>query len=1326
MAINRLRQPEDALLSKWGFLKPRRPALNKLHPINQGLVGCWLLGDAAAGVIYDISESGNSGSVGNTPLTTQPSHHRGFASHFDITGGNDEYIVIPNSDSINLITVTMSCWCYYDGSGSFPRIISKLSGGPFNGYELLAYDGTSFPAFQIGKGGGVTLAHDSVILPRNIWNHVVGTYDGFTGRLYINGAQVGTFSSTNALGTTTTALNIGRWPGATSSYFSGGIEGVRLYNRGLSADEVLRLYVEPYAGIYDAVASRNVTGIEAPVIDNSYSYAEIWRRHPIGSASVSASVTMPSAPASTAVSPFTIASHNATLTLQSATAAASASAVSSITGNASKTLVSVSAGTSAASIPFSGSSTTVTTLIVCNDSGGTAAAGSITQTFGHKFKEGDIKSGTYPDFRLQDSTVNPYSMSLAARSLYSPTDGSLWDATFMLRMPNAIPASFTATVTTTNGSTTATMASTASLAQYMGIFGANISIRPTGVASITNGTTFLLTRAAVKTGSFTATFNGVLVSVKTNGAGPGSNSRSTADFPAIKNTAIYQNGGTGTAVCALSYAIANPRADDYQFMGGAVGSCWVYPTTPYTVSGTPDPLLNAHIAAYSLENASGGLYGTRELILPSNGFGDVAGNTWKSFSSVITDDGLGHTFNCYDPSTIGSARNCTAATVGNNLFPYTGNAFDGGELVQVGGPSPPSPLVIGNYYWLQKVSASTFQLSNGSAQGTARIVPTTTGGTWTVTAYPWLVPFGTQSDAGPQARPRFYQGAGTVAADVALRVYKDPYYMRSTGFYPSFDCEGADYQHSGTRPAPSTKTSTYFWGTSQPLGQRSLGGVSPEPTGYDLWSSNDFFNQSVTTQRNSAMSALIGTQFGIRIRSGQSATRGRIIPVNNNNYTGSGMPTSRPTMSYSGGSGGTTFPASAAPTPTNILLPGFDAQTFDHWFAWFTGPADAFREPHHIDWMIDDAAHAMFERTATGVPGVNHYSATQWSPGGTKYVSNSGYGTNRYCLNIGGSLQNGRYDAWANRTFMHAATRICTGWAEYQYLHDAADDTTANLVEVIANQSTNPVAAATGFWLKGPTNFFFDGWQIAYYGMGMGPAGNYSKFNANALVGMNQTLKHMTNIASIMGFPLGYAQETPITATSGATTGPLIADSSLMAGESFTISWNNTSVFTWMNFSTTTLHTQGTYDFTKSTVGSADYFIFTSHTPPSESIRMPGGGTEMMKYYVKPLSASTCELHRLADFSDAPFVPSDTNSSVTWFRIVDFSTKLVFPAAYNIKDQFYNTMWDAVATAIAWGQTGGDATGQATWTTSWQAALTAGLLNQTVQGDGPNYLNTTL
>ena len=278
MAINRLRQPEDALFSKWGFQKPRRPVLNKRHPLSFGLVGCWLLGDTATGIITDLSESGNDGAVAADPIATVPSHHRGYASQFDIAGGANQYINIPNSASLNLIQVTVAAWVNYTGAGAFPRIVSKLATGAVDGYELLAFDLSSFPAFQIAKGGVINEARGSgTDLLRNQWQFVCGTYDGFEGRFYVNGELRNNFFSTNALGTTTTDINIARWPNGTNP-FPGGIEGVRVYNRGLTAAEVLQLTIEPYAGIYDAIVDRKVvgTGITPPPPGGAYSYAEIW------------------------------------------------------------------------------------------------------------------------------------------------------------------------------------------------------------------------------------------------------------------------------------------------------------------------------------------------------------------------------------------------------------------------------------------------------------------------------------------------------------------------------------------------------------------------------------------------------------------------------------------------------------------------------------------------------------------------------------------------------------------------------------------------------------------------------------------------------------------------------------------------------------------------------------------------------------------------------------------------------------------------------------------------------------------------------------------
>jgi len=76
----------------------------------------------------------------------------------------------------------------------------------------------------------------------NGWNHIVGTYDKTTMRLYINGSADTTQANTSAIPTSTDTLQIGRYNDSSSKAYSERIDDVRIYDRPLSAGEVLRNY----------------------------------------------------------------------------------------------------------------------------------------------------------------------------------------------------------------------------------------------------------------------------------------------------------------------------------------------------------------------------------------------------------------------------------------------------------------------------------------------------------------------------------------------------------------------------------------------------------------------------------------------------------------------------------------------------------------------------------------------------------------------------------------------------------------------------------------------------------------------------------------------------------------------------------------------------------------------------------------------------------------------------------------------------------------------------------------------------------------------------
>lgn len=78
------------------------------------------------------------------------------------------------------------------------------------------------------------------------WQLVVGTYDGTTGTLYVDGkaAASGTFP---APGVVTLPVNIGAYFGGGSGW-DGQIDEVQIYDRTLSADEVRAIYQAGSAG----------------------------------------------------------------------------------------------------------------------------------------------------------------------------------------------------------------------------------------------------------------------------------------------------------------------------------------------------------------------------------------------------------------------------------------------------------------------------------------------------------------------------------------------------------------------------------------------------------------------------------------------------------------------------------------------------------------------------------------------------------------------------------------------------------------------------------------------------------------------------------------------------------------------------------------------------------------------------------------------------------------------------------------------------------------------------------------------------------------------
>ena len=161
--------------------------------------------------------------------------------YFDFDGVND-YIgfnnsVVPSFGSSNF---AVECWVKtIDNSSSIFGVVNNYSSSNTNGFYLQLLSTNKVALFGWSSGG--SYAQSTLPLNDGKWHHIfcqrVATS---TAEIYIDGV----FSVSDTTGTnpdTSNDLTIGNIEGYTR-YFDGQISNVKIYNKTLTADEVLQNY----------------------------------------------------------------------------------------------------------------------------------------------------------------------------------------------------------------------------------------------------------------------------------------------------------------------------------------------------------------------------------------------------------------------------------------------------------------------------------------------------------------------------------------------------------------------------------------------------------------------------------------------------------------------------------------------------------------------------------------------------------------------------------------------------------------------------------------------------------------------------------------------------------------------------------------------------------------------------------------------------------------------------------------------------------------------------------------------------------------------------
>ena len=175
----------------------------------------------------DMSGSANNGTLTNGPGFTA---NNGGAIVFD---GSNDYAPIGSSGfPFGSSSGSLSAWARVNTVNTGTKWIISY-GNPAQSQSR--YIGTFNATYYFGAFGNDITASGVVV---NTWFNMVGVYDGTNASMYINGSLV---SGPTAKTWNTVASNaqVGRQTNG-FEYFSGTIGVVSVYNRVLSANEVLR------------------------------------------------------------------------------------------------------------------------------------------------------------------------------------------------------------------------------------------------------------------------------------------------------------------------------------------------------------------------------------------------------------------------------------------------------------------------------------------------------------------------------------------------------------------------------------------------------------------------------------------------------------------------------------------------------------------------------------------------------------------------------------------------------------------------------------------------------------------------------------------------------------------------------------------------------------------------------------------------------------------------------------------------------------------------------------------------------------------------------
>lgn len=212
----------------------------------------WQFDETAGTTAFDASQNGNgnpnanNGTLTNTP-TRITSGKLNSAISFD---GTDDYISVNDSSLLNITSdITLEAWAYPTSLTSANKTVVFKGNSTSNStrqYGVRLNASNQWEGFLSIGTTEYTLACTLSAATVNQWSHIVFKRSSSNADLYINGRKVCNSAAfgTGTINSTANILAIGRYGAASSEYFGGYIDNVRLYNIALTDAQVLTIMNE--------------------------------------------------------------------------------------------------------------------------------------------------------------------------------------------------------------------------------------------------------------------------------------------------------------------------------------------------------------------------------------------------------------------------------------------------------------------------------------------------------------------------------------------------------------------------------------------------------------------------------------------------------------------------------------------------------------------------------------------------------------------------------------------------------------------------------------------------------------------------------------------------------------------------------------------------------------------------------------------------------------------------------------------------------------------------------------------------------------------------